>query len=44
MVPPRATAKFPLTLRAHDMRAVRERCEFVINGVHFAPLEVSARR
>lgn len=40
VVPAGATAKFPLTLRCHDVRTIRERCEFCINGAHFAPFEV----
>ncbi|KAI8473771.1 MAG: hypothetical protein J3K34DRAFT_497953 [Monoraphidium minutum] len=42
VVPGGATAKFPLALRCHEVRTIRERCEFCINGAHFAPLEVAA--
>ena len=40
VLPAGATGKFPLTLRCHDVRTIRERCEFCVNGAHFAPLEV----
>jgi hypothetical protein len=35
VVPPGATAKWPLQLRAHDMGPVRSKLEFCINGCHF---------
>ena len=35
VVPPGATAKWPLQLRAHDMGSIRSKLEYCINGCHF---------
>ena len=40
VLPAGATGKFPVTLRARELRTIREACELCINGTHFAPLEV----
>lgn len=35
VVPPGATAKWPLELRSHDVRSIRQKLEYCINGCHF---------
>ena len=42
VVPAGATAKFPLSLRAREFRALREALDVCVNGAHFFAVEVAA--